>query len=58
MTDIIDNEVEQEKEKEFDFLASAYTMLGNTTQSGYNKTKKTLYNNSIYQQRNFQVVIF
>ena len=58
MTDIIDNEVEQEKEKEFDFLASAYTMLGNTTQSGYNKTKKTLYNNSIYQQRNFQVIIF
>ena len=42
MTNIVDNEVEKEKEKEFDFLASAYTLLGNTTQSGYNKIKKEL----------------
>ena len=42
MTDIIDNEVEDKEEKEFDFLASAYTMLSNTTQSGYNKIKKSL----------------
>ena len=42
MTDIIDNEVEEKEEKEFDFLASAYTMLSNTTQSGYNKIKKEL----------------
>ena len=42
MTNIVDNEVEKEEEKEFDFLASAFTILGNTTQSSYKKRKKEL----------------